>query len=273
MTSNPLPLIVDPQQLAKYLDDDRVIIVDLCKTEQYMQAHVPRAIHMDYRQVIAAKPPVMGLLPESPQLQEIAARIGLTEDKVVVAYDEEGGGKAARLLWTLDAMGHQHLSLLDGGINAWLAEKCPLESTVNVANSQIAYPIKEHQEVIARKDYILANLQNDSVAILDTRSHYEYNGEKKFSERAGRIPGAVNMDWILLMDRENHFKLQPTEKIQAMLAERGIQPDKEIIVYCQTHHRSALTYVVLKSLGFKKVRGYPGSWSEWGNLPDTPVEL
>jgi thiosulfate/3-mercaptopyruvate sulfurtransferase len=81
------------------------------------------------------------------------------------------------------------------------------------------------------------------------------------------------MDWILLMDRENHFKLQPREKIEAMLAERGIQPDKEIIVYCQTHHRSALTYMVLKSLGYDKVRGYPGSWSEWGNLTDTPVEL
>ena len=273
MTNHSLPIIVEPQQLAEYLHDDRLIIVDLCKTEQYMQAHVPGAIHMDYRQVIAARPPVMGLLPEPPQLQEIASKIGLTEDKIVVAYDEEGGGKAARLLWTLDAMGHQHISLLNGGIIAWLAEKCPLESTVNVANSEIAYPINEHEAVIARKDYILENLQNNSVALLDTRSTYEFNGEKKFSERAGRIPGAVNMDWILLMDRENHFKLQPTAKIEAMLAERGVNPDKEIIVYCQTHHRSALTYVVLKSLGYEKVRGYPGSWSEWGNLSDTPVEV
>ena len=155
MTSNPLPLIVEPQQLTQFLNDDRVIIVDLCKTEQYLQAHVPGAIHMDYRQVVAARPPVMGLLPDAPQMQEIAAKIGLSEDKVVVAYDEEGGGKAARLLWTLDAMGHEHLSLLNGGIIAWVAEKCPLEATVNVANSQIPSPINPRESAVARKDYIL----------------------------------------------------------------------------------------------------------------------
>ena len=273
MKDVPLPLIAEPQLLAQRLDDDNLIIVDLCKTEQYQQVHIPGAIHVDYRHIVAAKPPVMGLLPEMPQLQEIASHIGLTGDKRVIAYDEEGGGKASRLLWTLDAMGHQHIGLLNGGINAWLAEKLPIESTVNVANSQIEYPIKIRESAIARKDYILQNIQNDSAAILDARSPYEYSGEKKFSERAGRIPGAVNMDWVLLIDRENHYKLQPVDKIRALLTKRGITEEKEVIVYCQTHHRSALTYIVLKSLGYEKVRGYPGSWSEWGNLKDTPVEL
>lgn len=273
MTQNLLPLIIEPQQLTEHLNDDRLIIVDLCKREQYAQAHIPGAVHLDYRQIVAAKPPVMGLLPELAQLQEIASNIGLSEEKTVVAYDEEGGGKACRLLWTLDAMGHQNLSLLNGGIIAWVAEKCPLESTVNVANSEINYPIKLQESAIARKNYILEQLQNDSVAILDTRSSYEYNGEKKFSQKAGHIPGAVNIDWILFMDRENHFKLQSTSKIETMLTDQGISPDKEVIVYCQTHHRSALTYIVLKALGYERVRGYPGSWSEWGNLPDTPAEL
>ena len=81
------------------------------------------------------------------------------------------------------------------------------------------------------------------------------------------------MDWVLLIDQNNHLKLVAEDDIHAMLTERGVSKDKEIIVYCQTHHRSALTYVALKSLGYNNVKGYPGSWSEWGNLTDTPVEL
>jgi thiosulfate/3-mercaptopyruvate sulfurtransferase len=273
MKANPLPLILEPRQLAQCLNNDDLVIVDLCKTEQYQQAHVPGAVHIDYRHIVAAKPPVMGLLPEPPQLQQIASTLGITPDKHVIAYDEEGGGKAARLLWTLDAMGHSSMSLLNGGINAWVAEKQPMESTVNVANSQIEYPIAIRQSAIARREYILQRLQNDSAVLLDARSPYEYSGEKKFSERAGRIPGAVNMDWVLMIDRENQFKLHSPDKIKAMLTERGVTVDKEVIVYCQTHHRSALTYIVLKSLGFTNVRGYPGSWSEWGNMPDTPIEI
>jgi len=266
-------MVIEPKQLENHLNDDNIVIVDLCKTQQYTQAHIPGAIHMDYRRVVAAKPPTNGLLPEPEQLLELASALGITPDKHVVSYDEEGGGKAARLLWTLNAMGHENISLLNGGINAWVDEKCPLEATENFAHSDIQYPIAINEQVIARKDYILENLENTEVVFLDTRSPYEFKGEKKFSARAGRIPGAVNMDWILLIDQNNHLKLVAEDDIHAMLTERSVSKDKEIIVYCQTHHRSALTYVALKSLGYNNVKGYPGSWSEWGNLTVTPVEL
>jgi thiosulfate/3-mercaptopyruvate sulfurtransferase len=266
------PLVVEPDVLEAHLSDDDLIIVDLSKTQQYTQAHVPGALHMDYRLVVTAHPPIMGLLPETEQLQAIAATLGLQPDKTVVAYDEEGGGKAARLLWTLHAMGHTHVALLNGGIHAWANENHPLESAVHAAEPPDQYPVHINEEVIARRNFILTNLENESIALLDTRTTYEYTGAKKFAERGGHIPGAVNMDWVLLMDQSNNYKLKPAETIDAMLSDLGMSKDKEVVVYCQSHHRSALTYIALKFLGYNKVRGYPGSWSDWGNAPDTPVE-
>jgi thiosulfate/3-mercaptopyruvate sulfurtransferase len=272
MTDPTLPLVIEPAVLEQHLRDDNLVIVDLCKTQQYQQAHVPGALHLDYRAIIAARPPVMGLLPDTEQLQDAATQLGLTPEKHVVAYDEEGGGKAARLLWTLDVMGHKRLSLLNGGIIAWANEKHPLEATPNTAQSVGSYPIAINEQALARKDYILSHLDDDSVALLDARTTHEYKGEKKFAEKGGHIPGAVNMDWMLLMDQSNNYKLKPEQDINAMLGDLGIDKNQDVVVYCQSHHRSALTYVALKSLGYDKVRGYPGSWSEWGNAPDTPVE-
>ena len=90
--------------------------------------------------------------------------------------------------------------------------------------------------------------------------------------RGGHIPGARNLNWLDTIDTTNNFRLKPSEDLQFMLNQIGITPDKEIITYCQTHHRSSHSYVMLKSLGYTRIRGYPGSWSEWGNSSETPIE-
>jgi thiosulfate/3-mercaptopyruvate sulfurtransferase len=108
--------------------------------------------------------------------------------------------------------------------------------------------------------------------LVDARSPPEYSGEKRLAQRGGHIPGAVNFDWINAMDMQNNLRLKPAEVLSQSLAGLGVTQDKEVIVYCQTHHRSAHTYIVLKSLGYTKIKGYPGSWSEWGNQGDTPIE-
>jgi thiosulfate/3-mercaptopyruvate sulfurtransferase len=120
--------------------------------------------------------------------------------------------------------------------------------------------------------YIRAHLEDPAVILVDTRSPLEYTGQKRLAERGGHIPGAVNFDWVNAMDMQNNLRLKPADALRQQLTGLGITPDKEVIVYCQTHHRSAHTYVVLKSLGYSRIKGYPGSWSEWGNLRDTPVE-
>ena len=267
-----LPLIIEPKELKELLGNDQLIIVDLCKPETYVQAHIPGAIYLDYKQIIAANPPVMGLLPDIENLSTLASFIGLHNEKYVVSYDDEGGGKAARFLWTLNAMGFSRCSLLNGGIHAWANEHHPLEQTINKATTS-QFNITLSPDPIGDKEFILQNLSNDNVMLLDSRSVAEYQGQKKFAAKAGHIPGAVNIDWLEFIDQNNNARLKSEPDIRAMLSKQGLSSDKTIVTYCQTHHRSALTYWVLKALGFSKIKGYPGSWSDWGNASDTPVEL
>jgi thiosulfate/3-mercaptopyruvate sulfurtransferase len=270
--SNPqLPLVIEPDKLQPQLGEAGLLIVDLCKPETYAKAHIPDAVHLDYGQIIDMQKPVMGLLPDEDRLSQVFSMLGLTPDTHVVAYDDEGGGRAARLLWTLDAIGHGKASLLNGGLLAWVNEGHPIEAKpCDAVPTQ--YQAHMDSTPVAQKDFILAHLDDPQTALLDSRSVEEYTGEKKFAERAGHIPGAVNMDWFMVMDRSRNMRLKPEGELRALLEERGITPDKTVVTYCQSHHRSALTYFVLKALGFKDIKGYPGSWSDWGNDPETPIE-
>ena len=107
---------------------------------------------------------------------------------------------------------------------------------------------------------------------MDCRTPAEFSGDDMRAARGGHIPGAVNFDWMLAVDRDRNFRFKAPDEITATLLELGVTPDKEIITHCQTHHRSSHTYMDLKSLGYNKIKGYDGSWSDWGNDPNVPIE-
>lgn len=265
-----LPLILEPAELERYLGAERLLIVDLSKPENYTQQHIPGAVHLDYSRIVAIRPPIMGLVPDDAQLSKVFSAIGMTAQSHVVAYDDEGGTKAARLLWTLDVLGHANHSLLNGGMRAWLAGKHPVNALPPLIKSS-DYHAQQSDAAKADKAYILEHLHKpSSVTLLDTRTLAEYRAIDKRAEHAGHIPGAINMDWVLALDSSQRVKAEA--ELRSMLSKLGVAPDKEIIVYCQTHQRSSHTYVVLKALGYANVKGYPGAWSEWGNSDDTPIE-
>lgn len=265
------PLIVEPAQLAEQLGAQNLLIVDLCKPEIYANQHVPGAVHLEYAQLVAAQPPVMGLLPDDGQLGHVLSMLGLTPDMHVVAYDDEGGAKACRLLWTLDVIGHPHFSLLNGGLRAWIAGRHPV-SNVPLRPASSSYHVAATKQALADRAYILEHLQDAQIKLLDTRTVGEYRGTDKRAERSGHIPGAANLDWTEALDMQNNGRLKTAEVLQPRLDALGVTADKEVIVYCQTHHRSSHTYIVLKSLGYTHLKGYPGAWSDWGNSSDVPIE-
>jgi len=267
-----LPVLIEPDQLQPHLADHGLLIVDLCDSASYAAGHIPGAVHLDYADLVRVEPPAMGLLPTEARLGEVLSRLGLTAEHQVVAYDEEGNGRAGRLLWTLAVLGHQRLTMLNGGIHAWDAAGGRLENQIRRPPPSFFQAQFRHPAAVADQDYILARLGQPDVALLDTRTPAEYAGLDQRAARGGHIPGAVNLNWTDAMDSQRQLRFQPDPVLRTLLERRGVTPDQEVIVYCQTHHRSAHTYWVLRYLGYPRVRGYPGAWSEWGNDPRLPVE-
>ncbi|SDN19593.1 sulfurtransferase [Vreelandella arcis] len=270
--TNVLPLIVEPEQLQARLDDPQLLIIDVpVNPDSYRQGHVPGAIFLDFRHLMRGEGPVPSDVPSVEALSRLFSTLGLTRDTHVVAYDDEGGGWAARLLWTLDLIGHYRYSYLNGGIHAWR------DAGLNQSTDPSAPAPSDYQAEILNPqalitcDEIKQKLDDKAFAVWDARSQAEYDGEKGNNKHLGHIPGAVNMDWVNAMDRDRALRIRDYAELVTELDALGLTPDMEIATHCQSHHRSSFTWLVGKALGFN-MRGYAGSWGEWGNRDDTPIE-
>ncbi|AMO79078.1 thiosulfate sulfurtransferase [Pseudomonas citronellolis] len=265
-----LPLVIEPAELAARLDAPELILVDLTSPARYAEGHLPGARFVAPARTQWGLPPAPGLLPAKADLEALFGELGHNPDAVYVVYDDEGGGWAGRFIWLLDVIGHQRYHYLDGGLHAWLAEGRELSQAVPAAAGG-PLPLTLHDEPTATREYLQSRLGAADLAVWDARNPSEYSGQKVLAAKAGHIPGAVNFEWTAGMDAARALRIR-TDMAQ-ILRDLGITPDKEVITHCQTHHRSGFTYLVAKALGYPRVKGYAGSWSEWGNHPDTPVEV
>ena len=212
--NNKLPLIIEPDALhtiltskEHFLLKQELIIVDFCNLQLYRQAHVPGAIHVQSHLLVAGALPARGKLPSLAQLESLFSELGFTGNEHFVVYDDEGGGWAGRFIWTLDVIGHQKYSYLNGGIHAWLKEGYPRESMVNKrVAAEVSLAINGSH--MASTDFILDTLDDSRFIIWDARSPEEFSGEKILAKKGGHIPGAINFEWTKAMDPEKTTELR-----------------------------------------------------------------
>ncbi|MFT7301047.1 MAG: thiosulfate/3-mercaptopyruvate sulfurtransferase [Porticoccus sp.] len=266
--------LLEPEALINLLSEPNILIVDLCNDSLYRRMHIPGAVHVSPQELMCGAVPWTNKLPTQEQLTALVSRIGLTDDKHVVVYDDEGGGWAGRFIWTLDVIGHTNWSYLNGGLVAWHNEGHPTTSDVPapyaierdiIINRS---PIIEAEEIMEHLN--APSLEKGELQIWDARSLAEYTGEKVLTEKGGHIPGAIHCDWTSMMDIPNNMRIR--EDALPFLESLGLTPGKPTITHCQSHHRSGFTYLLGRLLGFSSIRAYDGSWAEWGNREDTPVE-
>lgn len=264
-----LPFIMEPTQLAALLAQptSKLLILDLGQEANYLRGHIDGAVHVPPQKIIAAEPPLPGKIASAAKLSRLFSFLGLTPDTHVVVYDDEGGGWAGRMIWTLDAIGHKHYSYLNGGIHAWRASGQSLSTEAPVL-TPTEVNVKIDPKVVIEIPDVLGELDRADFVVWDARSPAEYTGERITANKNGHIPGAINCEWTRLMDANNGLRIRTDAR--EYLSELGIGSDKRIITHCQGHHRSGFTYLVGKALGLN-IRAYHGAWAEWGNHPTTPV--
>jgi thiosulfate/3-mercaptopyruvate sulfurtransferase len=266
-------LLISAGELARAIEDEasvRPLILDLRPADAYTAGHVPGAVQLDLFGLSLIDTDPAPLKAFMWMIEHVLASRGVEAERPVVVYDEQSGIRAARAFWFLEYFGHDRVRLLDGGFGAWSRGGFPVSREGTPSPASTWTGTREAGTIATWREVRSAIGQQNSV-ILDTRSDGEYCGTVVRAARGGAVPGAVHIEWTRNLTPEGEFK--PADELRRMYEEAGVTPDREVITYCQGGYRAAHSYLALRLLGYPKVRNYVGSWKEWGDRKDLPIEV
>jgi thiosulfate/3-mercaptopyruvate sulfurtransferase len=242
-----------------------LLIVDSRPFSSYAESHVPGAVNIDLMQFHWIDTSKQGIAQFNKQARILLSNIGVSKNKLVVFYDDVSGMSAARGVWLLMYFSHDKVAMLDGGLNRWKAEGFKTETRTHpFVHSN--FTGKPDPKILADFSRIKSAIKKKKAIIVDARSKEEYDGSTVRAARAGHISTAINIDWN---DNLEQDVFKSPEKLEQMYK---IPKDAEVITYCQGGYRAAHAYLALRLLGYPRVRNYTGSWKEWGDREDLPIE-
>ena len=288
--ANP-DLVWSPEKLKERIGEQKgedLIIVDARPAPNWSDGHIEGAAHLDIYGISLIDTRPQALAAFTWMLAYLMEIRGVDYGKTVVFYEETSGFRSARGFWFLEYLGHEDVHVLDGGIAAWKAAGNPVTRDAwpmaqgaqdagpggakRIVRTSFASHLKGPVESrIATASYILDNLDSPDTIVHDTRSAEEYYGENVRAARGGAIPGSRHLEWMDFVGPDGAFL--PAAELRGMVEGIGCTPDKEIIPLCQGGYRSAHAYLVYRLLGYTRARNYLGSWKEWGDRTDLPIEV
>jgi thiosulfate/3-mercaptopyruvate sulfurtransferase len=246
------------------------VVLDLRPAEEFAAGHIPSAAHLDLFGLSLIDTDPAPLDAFLWMIAHLLTSRGVSAERSVVVYDEQSGIRAARAFWFLEFFGHPDVRLLDGGVPAWERGGC-FTTTEAELPKRGSWSVARNDERLATWRDVRGSLDAADVAVLDTRSDGEYCGTTVRAKRGGAIPGAVHIEWTRNLGRDGAFK--PAAELAEMYERAGVTADREVISYCQGDYRSAHSYLALRLLGYPMVRNYIGSWKEWGDREELPIEV
>ncbi|MBK8026253.1 MAG: sulfurtransferase [Chloroflexi bacterium] len=273
--------------LAAHLDNPQVRVVDIRghvlpasaalphyynHHDDYLTSHIPGAVFVDWvHEITDPADPRHAQIADSRRFAEAMRRIGVSAETLVVAYDDASGMFAARLWWALNYYGHARVAILHGGWQQWIAESRPIEAALPVVTPGTFSP--RCVEQLYRNGDQVADSLNRGQILIDVRSADEFAGRTSRASRSGHIPGAINLARTDLLDSAGNL-LNP-EDLRLKFTAAGIdldQPEQNVVFYCNAGVSASFGLLALRMAGYEGGAVYDGSWKDWGNNPQRPIE-
>ncbi len=270
-------VLVDTDWAIAHLNDPSVRFVEVdVDTTAYSQGHLPGAVGWDWTSQLSDG--VRRDLAGPEAFAALLSASGIRPETTVVVYGDNNNWFAAFAYWQLKLFGHADVRILDGGRRFWLDQGLPITLDEPAIAGTAYVPGAPDPSLRAFRDDILARLGDTELALVDVRSPAEFNGEviappgmSETAQRAGHIPGAASIPWAQTVREDGRFK--SADELRTLYAAKGVTPDRDIIAYCRIGERSSHSWFVLHELlGYRRVRNYDGSWTEWGSMVGVPIE-
>jgi thiosulfate/3-mercaptopyruvate sulfurtransferase len=271
-------VLVDTAWVADHLNDPNVRIIEADEDVLlYEVGHIQNAAKLDWH--VDVQDPLRRDFVNKADFEKLASRYGITNDTTVVFYGDKNNWYAAYSFWLFKLYGHKDARLMNGGRAKWEAEGRPYTKDVPEFKATTYHAQDANLSIRAFRHQVEELLGKPGYALVDVRSPDEYTGKllhmvnypQEGATRGGHIPSARNIPWARAAREDGTFK--SAEELRQLYSGEGVTPDKQVVAYCRIGERSAHTWFVLTQLlGYPNVRNYDGSWTEWGNLVNAPIE-
>jgi thiosulfate/3-mercaptopyruvate sulfurtransferase len=284
--------LVETSWLAEHLHDPDLRIVDIrgyVRTvekdglqearyegarNEYERLHIPGALYIDWtRDIVNLDDIIKAQIASSQQFAQVMSHIGIGDQHLVVAYDAHPASQfATRLWWALKYYGHNKVVVLNGGLLKWQRENLPLNNVIPTYSQTTFSPVLQ-PELRATAIDVLKLLGQPDVALIDAREQGQYSGKTvRKPGRPGHIPGALNIPREEIMDATTGT-FRSNEDLGKVFSKAHILPEQRIVAYCNGGVAATSVLFALAMLGYPSLTNYDGSWNEWGERQDLPVEL